>query len=68
VQHVYSRSSTASQSLLRQRHILTEAGLLVRGEDVTVYVDKSSASPILAAAGCSSACAASGGECHALER
>jgi DNA invertase Pin-like site-specific DNA recombinase len=35
VQHVYSRSSTASQSLLRQRHILAEAGLLVRGEDVT---------------------------------
>ncbi|WP_157904284.1 recombinase family protein [Parafrankia soli] len=27
---VYSRSSTAPQSLLRQRHILTEAGLLVR--------------------------------------
>ena len=35
MQHVYSRSSTASQSLLRQRHILTEAGLLVRGQDVT---------------------------------
>ena len=35
VQHVYSRSSTASQSLLRQRHILTEAGLLARAEDVT---------------------------------
>jgi DNA invertase Pin-like site-specific DNA recombinase len=35
VQHVYSRSSTASQSLLRQRHILTEAGLLVRAGDVT---------------------------------
>lgn len=35
MQHVYSRSSTASQSLLRQRHILTEAGLLARGEDVT---------------------------------
>ena len=35
MQHVYSRSSTASQSLLRQRHILTEAGLLVRAEDVT---------------------------------
>ncbi|MEV6867196.1 hypothetical protein AB0M44_40170 [Streptosporangium subroseum] len=27
---VCSRSSTAAQSLLRQRHILTEAGLLVR--------------------------------------
>ncbi|WP_433422274.1 hypothetical protein ACQP1V_12635 [Microtetraspora malaysiensis] len=25
---VYSRSSTAAQSLLQQRHILTEAGLL----------------------------------------
>jgi DNA invertase Pin-like site-specific DNA recombinase len=35
VQHVYSRSSTASQSLLRQRHILTEAGMLVRAGDVT---------------------------------
>lgn len=35
MQHVYSRSSTASQSLLRQRHILTEAGLLVRAGDVT---------------------------------
>ena len=35
MQHVYSRSSTASQSLLRQRHILTEAGLLARAEDVT---------------------------------
>jgi DNA invertase Pin-like site-specific DNA recombinase len=34
VQHVYARASTASQSLLRQRHILTEAGLLVRAEDV----------------------------------
>ncbi|MFC5831121.1 recombinase family protein [Nonomuraea insulae] len=31
---VYSRSSTATQSLLRQRHILTEAGLLVRTEGV----------------------------------
>ncbi|MEU7864694.1 recombinase family protein [Nonomuraea sp. NPDC049141] len=31
---VYSRSSTAAQSLLRQRHILTEAGLLVRTEGV----------------------------------
>ncbi|MGJ6969552.1 recombinase family protein [Streptosporangium sp. G11] len=31
---VYSRSSTATQSLLRQRHILTEAGLLVRAEGV----------------------------------
>ncbi|MBB6394955.1 hypothetical protein BKA00_001869 [Actinomadura coerulea] len=29
---VYSRVSTAAQSLLRQRHILTEAGLLVRTE------------------------------------
>jgi DNA invertase Pin-like site-specific DNA recombinase len=34
VQIVYSRVSTASQSLLRQRHILTEAGLLVRTEGV----------------------------------
>jgi DNA invertase Pin-like site-specific DNA recombinase len=34
VQIVYSRSSTATQSLLRQRHILTEAGLLVRTEGV----------------------------------
>jgi DNA invertase Pin-like site-specific DNA recombinase len=32
VRIVYSRSSTAPQSLLRQRHILTEAGLLVRTE------------------------------------
>ncbi|MEV1168740.1 recombinase family protein [Nonomuraea sp. NPDC049784] len=31
---VYSRSSTATQSLLRQRHILTETGLLVRTEGV----------------------------------
>lgn len=31
---VYSRSSTATQSLLRQRHILTEAGLLVQTEGV----------------------------------
>ncbi|ACZ87161.1 hypothetical protein [Streptosporangium roseum] len=31
---VYSRSSTATQSLLRQRHILAEAGLLVRTEGV----------------------------------
>ncbi|MEV0353565.1 recombinase family protein [Nonomuraea sp. NPDC050680] len=31
---VYSRSSTATQSLLRQRHILTEAGLLIRTEGV----------------------------------
>jgi len=31
VQLVYSRSSTVAQSLLRQRHILTEAGLLTRG-------------------------------------
>jgi hypothetical protein len=30
VQIAYSRVSTATQSLLRQRHILTEAGLLVR--------------------------------------
>lgn len=30
MQIVYSRVSTATQSLLRQRHILTEAGLLVR--------------------------------------
>ncbi|MEU0567308.1 recombinase family protein [Nonomuraea sp. NPDC005983] len=29
---VYSRVSTATQSLLRQRHILTEAGLLIRTE------------------------------------
>lgn len=35
MQHVYSRSPTASQPLLWQRHILTEAGLLVRAEDVT---------------------------------
>jgi hypothetical protein len=35
VRIVYSRSSTAPQSLLRQRHILTEAGLLVRTEGVT---------------------------------
>jgi len=34
VRIVYSRSSTATQSLLRQRHILTEAGLLVRTEGV----------------------------------
>ncbi|MFI7423702.1 hypothetical protein [Nonomuraea sp. NPDC049684] len=34
VKIVYSRVSTASQSLLRQRHILTEAGLLVRTEGV----------------------------------
>jgi DNA invertase Pin-like site-specific DNA recombinase len=34
VRIVYSRSSTAAQSLLRQRHILTEAGLLVRTEGV----------------------------------
>jgi hypothetical protein len=34
VQIVYSRVSTAAQSLLRQRHILTEAGLLVRTEGV----------------------------------
>jgi DNA invertase Pin-like site-specific DNA recombinase len=34
VQLVYSRSSTATQSLLRQRHILTEAGLLIRTEGV----------------------------------
>ena len=32
MQHVYARASTASQSRLRQRHILTEAGLLVRAE------------------------------------
>ncbi|MFD1938694.1 MULTISPECIES: hypothetical protein [Nonomuraea] len=31
---VYSRVSTATQSLLRQRHILTEAGLLIRTEGV----------------------------------
>ncbi|MBG0823616.1 recombinase family protein [Planomonospora sp. ID91781] len=31
---VYSRVSTAAQSLLRQRRILTEAGLLVRTEGV----------------------------------
>jgi hypothetical protein len=35
VQYVYSRVSTATQSLLRQRHILTEAGLLIRDEGVT---------------------------------
>ena len=35
MQHVYARASTASQSLLRQRHILAEAGLLARAEDVT---------------------------------
>jgi hypothetical protein len=34
VRIVYSRVSTATQSLLRQRHILTEAGLLVRAEGV----------------------------------
>jgi DNA invertase Pin-like site-specific DNA recombinase len=34
VRIVYSRSSTVTQSLLRQRHILTEAGLLVRTEGV----------------------------------
>jgi DNA invertase Pin-like site-specific DNA recombinase len=34
VQIIYSRSSTATQSLLRQRHILTEAGLLIRTEGV----------------------------------
>ncbi|WP_101791082.1 hypothetical protein [Nonomuraea indica] len=34
VRIVYSRSSTAAQSLLRQRHILTEAGLLIRTEGV----------------------------------
>jgi hypothetical protein len=34
VQIVYSRVSTATQSLLRQRHILTEAGLLVCTEGV----------------------------------
>ncbi|MFI6182861.1 hypothetical protein ACIA8R_45550 [Nonomuraea sp. NPDC051191] len=34
MQIVYSRVATASQSLLRQRHILTEAGLLVRTEGV----------------------------------
>lgn len=31
---VYSRSSTATQSLLRQRHILTEAGLLIRTDGI----------------------------------
>ncbi|MEW9551146.1 recombinase family protein [Nonomuraea sp. NPDC050783] len=31
---VYSRVSTAAQSLLRQRHILTEGGLLIRTEGV----------------------------------
>ncbi|WP_440072287.1 hypothetical protein [Streptosporangium sp. OZ121] len=35
VRIVYSRSCTATQSLLRQRHILTEAGLPVRTEGVT---------------------------------
>ena len=34
MQDVYARASTTTQSLLRQRHILTEAGLLVRAEDV----------------------------------
>ncbi|MFD9950595.1 recombinase family protein [Nonomuraea sp. NPDC059023] len=34
MQIVYARVSTATQSLLRQRHILTEAGLLVRTEGV----------------------------------
>ncbi|MEV5584094.1 recombinase family protein [Nonomuraea pusilla] len=34
MQIVYSRVSTAAQSLLRQCHILTEAGLLVRIEGV----------------------------------
>jgi hypothetical protein len=34
VQFVYSRSSTAAQSLLRQRHILTVARLLIRTEGV----------------------------------
>jgi DNA invertase Pin-like site-specific DNA recombinase len=34
VRIVYSRSSTAIQSLLRQRHVLTEAGLLIRTEGV----------------------------------
>ncbi|MFE0156043.1 recombinase family protein [Nonomuraea sp. NPDC059007] len=34
MQIVYTRVSTATQSLLRQRHILTEAGLLVRTEGV----------------------------------
>ncbi|WP_197048856.1 recombinase family protein [Streptosporangium roseum] len=34
MQIVYSRVSTAPQSLLRQRHILTEAGLLVRTEGI----------------------------------
>ena len=34
MQFVYSRSSTATQSLLRQRHILTGAGLLIRAEGV----------------------------------
>lgn len=34
VRIVYSRSSTATQSLLRQRHILTEAGLLIRTDGV----------------------------------
>lgn len=32
VRIVYSRVSTATQSLLRQRHILTEAGLLIPTE------------------------------------
>jgi hypothetical protein len=34
VRIVYSRVSTATQSLLRQRHILTEAGLLIRTQGV----------------------------------
>jgi DNA invertase Pin-like site-specific DNA recombinase len=34
VRIVYSRVCTATQSLLRERHILTEAGLLVRTEGV----------------------------------
>lgn len=35
MQHVYSRSSIASQSLLRQQHILAEARLPVSAGDVT---------------------------------
>lgn len=34
MQYVYSRVSTATQSLLRQRHILSEARLLIRTEGV----------------------------------
>ncbi|GAA3711070.1 hypothetical protein GCM10022224_090620 [Nonomuraea antimicrobica] len=55
---VYSRSSTATQSLLRRRHILTVAGLLVRTggvaegfhpvEGVLLFEDPATASRISA--------------------